>query len=48
MEVELINPFVRVEEEKLRKRPNEWFEKLNGGNNLQLSLELGRERARWA
>lgn len=48
MEVELINPFVRVEEEKLRKRPNIWFEKLNGGNNLQLSLELGRERARWA
>lgn len=50
LEVELINPSmdVRVEKEKLRKRPNVWFEKVNGERNLQLSLELGRERARWA
>lgn len=48
MEVELINLLVRVEEEKLRKRPNIWCEKLNGGKNLQLSLELGGERTRWA
>lgn len=27
---------------------NVWFEKLNGGKNLQLSLELGGERACWA
>lgn len=48
MEAELINPFVKIEEEKLRKIPNVWFEKLNGGKNLQLSLELGGERACWA
>lgn len=47
MEVELINLLVRVEEEKLRKRPNVWCEKLNGRKNLQLSLELGGERTRW-
>ena len=45
MEVELINLLVRVVEEKLRKRPNVWFEKLNGGNWASLRLHTKRGKA---
>lgn len=34
---------VKVEKEKLRKKPNVCFEKLGGGRNLLLRLELGEE-----
>lgn len=49
MEVELIRPSmdVRVEKEKLRKRPHVRFEKLDGERNLLLRLEWGGERAPW-
>lgn len=38
---------VRVEKEKLRKRPNVWSEKLEGQRNLALRSELGGEKAPW-
>lgn len=49
METEFICPSmdVRVEKEKLRKRPNVWSEKLEGERNLALRSELGGEKAPW-
>ena len=47
--VELITPSMdmRVEKEKLRKKPNVCFEKLGGKRNLLLRVEIGGGRAPW-
>lgn len=38
---------MRVEKEKLRQRPHERFEKLDGERNLLLRSESGGDRALW-
>lgn len=49
LEGELISPAMgmRVEEEKLRKKPNVCFEKLGAERKLLLRLEVGGEGAPW-